>query len=136
MFAMLGKSRARLRRILATTTTGVALAAVAALAVAAEVKPAKELITGEIHCLYAYVAEPNLGEKAVEFETTHIVKKGNPAVLVQEGTGELFFLLGKNGESVVPKIDGLLGKKVNIQGPVYRKGGVAVVEVLVAAESM
>lgn len=125
-----------MKRIMGAGLAVAVLGATAALHAFAAEKPAKELVTGRIRCLYAFVAEPNVGDKAREFETNHIVNKGNPAILVEEGSGAVYFLIGKNGDSVRPKIEDLIGLKANVQGPVYRKDGVNVLEVLVASEAM
>ena len=99
-------------------------------------QPKKEMITGEINCLYCYASRTDMGADPVGCQTRCITKKAMPAVVVQEGTGEAFVIVWKGGESAVPKLAPLIGKKVNVQGPVYKKGGVNVIEAQIIAEAM
>ncbi len=118
-----------------------ALLAVLALAVtvahsAAQNTPKKELITGNITCLYCYASEANQGEDPTGCVTRCLMKKDMPPVLIQEGTDEPFMLVWKNGEPAKTKLADFIGKKVNAQGFVYNKKGIKVLEMLIIAEAI
>lgn len=99
-------------------------------------QPKKEMITGEINCLYCFASRSDMGSDPVGCQTRCISKKNLPAVVVQEGTGEAFVIVWKGGESPVAKLTPLIGKKVNVQGPIYKKGGLNVIEAQIIAEAM
>lgn len=119
---------------------GLALAVVLAVgsvvAVRANEKPKSELITGSISCMYCQMAKADMGPNSSGCIARCIDKKSMPPIIVQEGTGAIFVAVGKDGESAVKKLLPLVGSKVNVQGPVYRKDGLNMIEIQVVSEAM
>jgi len=102
----------------------------------AEDKPKPELITGSIQCLYCYMSGSDMGQSNDGCVERCINKNGMAPIIVQEGTGDIFVAVWKNGDSAVKKLTPLIGKKVNAQGVVYRKKGMNVLEIGIVAEGM
>lgn len=113
-----------------------ALAAGSIFGVWAADKPKSELITGNIQCMFCHMAKADMGTNPDGCVARCIDKKSMPPIIVQEGTGEVFVAVGKDGESAVKKLLPLIGSKVNVQGPVYRKNGLNMIEIQVISEAM
>lgn len=107
------------------------------LAHAAATAPApKKLVTGEVSCLFCFVSKPETEPLRADCAEHCITKRDMAPVLIEEGTGDAYVVVWKDGNSPVAKVQPLLGKKVNAQGVVYEKKGVRVIEVSMIAEAL
>ncbi len=107
-----------------------------AFRVAAVDQPKKEMVTGDIQCLYCYMARADMGSNPSGCVDRCINKKMMSPIIVQEGTNEIFVAVWKNGESATAKLTPLIGKKINAQGTIYRKNGLNVIEIGIVSEAL
>lgn len=96
----------------------------------------KKLVTGQIGCLFCYMSKPEGETFKADCSEHCITKRDMPTVLVEEGTGESYVVVWKDGNSPNAKVLPHLATKVNVQGLVYEKKGVRVIEASMIAEAL
>jgi len=111
----------------------IALLALAA-ALAAVDAPAKRLVSGEVVSLYAYLTQGLHGPEHRDAGVFQVEKRGLPVAIVEDGSGEIYVAVAKGATSAAAKLAPLMGMEVNVQGPVFEKNGIKMIEIEVVAE--
>jgi hypothetical protein len=111
----------------------VALLAAAAGLDAADA-PAKRMVSGEVVSLYAYLARGAHGVQEREAGVFQVEKRGLPIAIVEDGTGDIYVAVAKGPASAVAKLAPMMGMEVNVQGPVWEKKGLKLIEIEVVSE--
>ena len=96
--------------------------------------PAKRLVSGEVVSLYAYLGQGLRGPDHRDVGVFQVEKRGLPIAIVEDGTGQVYVAVGKGPVSAAAKLVPLMGAEVNVQGPVFEKGGVKIIEIEVVSE--
>ena len=117
------------------STVALVLGALAiTLALGAADNTAKRLVSGEVVSLYAYLAKGLRGPDHRDAALFQVETRGLPIAIVEDGTGDVYIAVYKGPASAVSKLAPFMGHEVNVQGPVWERGGLKLIEVEVVAE--
>jgi hypothetical protein len=122
------------RAALPAAALTIALLALTVALGATDSGPSKRLVSGEVVSLYAYLAQGLRGVENRDASVFQIEQRGLPVAIVEDGTNEIYVAVYKGPTSAAAKLAPYMGLEVNVQGPVFEKSGLKLIEIQVVAE--